>query len=129
MGFSYLIYFQNFSISHAYANDLEDLAHYYTEYCRVMAHWRATLPEGAILDVSYEGLVEDQEAWSRKMIEFVDLSWDPRCLDFHKTARTVITPSKWQVRQKISKASSGRWRNYENFVGPLKRLLKLTDFQ
>jgi tetratricopeptide (TPR) repeat protein len=123
------IYFQNFSISHAYANDLEDLAHFYTEYHRVMAHWRATLPEGTMLDVSYEGLVEDQEAWSRKMIEFVDLPWDTRCLDFHKTARAVITPSKWQVRQRMSNRSSGRWRNYEGVIGSLKRLLKLTEFQ
>jgi tetratricopeptide (TPR) repeat protein len=123
------IYFQNFSISHAYANDLEDLADYYTEYCRLMAHWRATLPEGAILEVSYEGLVDDPEAWSRKMLEFGGLPWDRRCLDFHETARTVLTPSKWQVRQKINARSTGRWRNYENFVGPLLRLLKLSARQ
>ncbi len=120
------IYFQNFTISHAYANDLEDLAHYYTEYARLTAHWRATLPEGSMLEVPYEGLVEDTEAWSRRMIDFVGLPWDPRCLDFHETVRTVTTPSKWQVRQKISKASSGRWRNYRDFVGPLERLLQLS---
>ena len=51
------IYFQNFSIAHAYASDLEDLAHYYSEYLRLMAHWRAALPDEAILDVSYEELV------------------------------------------------------------------------
>jgi tetratricopeptide (TPR) repeat protein len=119
------IFFQNFSISHAYANDLEDLAHYYTEYHRVMEHWHATLPQGAILDVSYEGLVDDPETWSRRMLEFIGLPWDPRCLDFHRTNRTVITPSKWQVRQKISKSSSGRWRNYASFVGPLQRLVPL----
>jgi tetratricopeptide (TPR) repeat protein len=117
------IFFQNFSISHAYANDLEDLAHFYTEYLRVMEHWHATLPQGAILDVSYEGLVADPEAWSRKMLEFIGLPWDQRCLDFHRTNRTVITPSKWQVRQKISRSSTGRWRNYADFLGPLRRLL------
>jgi tetratricopeptide (TPR) repeat protein len=120
------IFFQNFSISHAYANDLEDLAHYYTEYLRVMEHWHATLPQGAILDVSYEGLVDDPQIWSRRMLEFIGLPWDPRCLDFHRTNRTVITPSKWQVRQKISKSSSGRWRNYANYVEPLQRLIPLT---
>jgi tetratricopeptide (TPR) repeat protein len=120
------IFFQNFSISHAYANDLEDLAHYYTEYSRVMAHWHATLPERTILDVSYEALVDDSEAWSRKMLEFIGLPWDPRCLDFHRTERTVITPSKWQVRQKISKSSAGRWRNYASFVGPLRHLMPRT---
>jgi tetratricopeptide (TPR) repeat protein len=118
------IYFQHFETAVSYANDLEDLAHYYTEYLRVMKHWRLILPEDAILDVSYEGLVNDQEAWSRKMLEFIGLPWDPRCLDFHKTHRAVITASRWQVRQKINSASVLRWRNYEKFVGPL---LHLTD--
>jgi tetratricopeptide (TPR) repeat protein len=119
------IYFQNFSISHAYANDLEDLAHYYTEYSRVMAHWHATLAPDAILDISYEELVSDPQTWSRTLVEFIGLPWDPRCLDFHQTDRTVITPSKWQVRQKISRSSVGRWRHYEQFVGPLLRLMPL----
>ena len=117
------IFFQNFSISHAYANDLEDLAHYYTEYLRVMRHWHATLPPGTILDVSYEGLVTEPEVWSRKMLDFIGLPWDARCLDFHRTNRTVITPSKWQVRQQISRSRTGRWHHYEKFVGPLRRLL------
>ena len=117
------IFFQNFSISHAYANDLEDLAHYYTEYLRVMQHWHATLPPGTILDVSYEGLVTEPEVWSRKMLDFIGLPWDARCLDFHRTNRTVITPSKWQVRQQISRSRTGRWHHYEKFVGPLRRLL------
>jgi tetratricopeptide (TPR) repeat protein len=117
------IFFQNFSISHAYANDLEDLAHYYTEYLRVMEHWHTTLPPGTILDVSYEKLVAEPEAWSRKMLDFIGLPWNANCLDFHRTNRTVITPSKWQVRQQISRSRAGRWRHYEKFVGPLRRLL------
>jgi tetratricopeptide (TPR) repeat protein len=119
------IYFQHFEAAVSYANDLEDLAHYYTEYLRIMKHWRLVLPQDAILDVSYEGLVNDQEAWSRKMLEFIGLPWDPRCLDFHETHRTVITASKWQVRQKITGASVLRWRNYEKFLGPLLRLTDL----
>ena len=119
------IYFQHFETAVSYANDLEDLAHYYTQYLRIMKHWRLILPEDAILDVSYEGLVNDQEAWSRKMLKFVGLPWDPRCLDFHETHRTVITASKWQVRQKINSASILRWRNYEKFLGPLLSLKEL----
>jgi hypothetical protein len=119
------IYFQDFEAAVSYANDLEDLAHYYTEYLRIMKHWRLVLPEEAILDVSYEGLVNDQEAWSRRMLEFIGLPWDPRCLDFHETQRTVLTASKWQVRQKITGASVLRWRNYQKFLGPLLRLTEL----
>jgi tetratricopeptide (TPR) repeat protein len=119
------IYFQNFSLAHSYATDLDDLAHYYTQYLRLMRHWRSTLPEGTILEVLYEELVSDSEAWSRKMLHFIGLPWDPRCLDFHETSRTVTTPSRWQVRQKISRSSVGRWRNYESLIGPLRHLLQL----
>jgi len=119
------IYFQHFNTSHAYANDLEDLAHYYAEYYRVMEHWRANLPVESILHVPYEALVDDQEGWTRKMLDFIGLPWDARCIDFHQCVRTVSTASNWQVRQKISKASVRRWRNYEKFVGPLQKLMDL----
>ncbi|MGZ3158696.1 MAG: tetratricopeptide repeat protein [Burkholderiaceae bacterium] len=119
------IYFQNFSSGHSYANDLEDLAHYYREYHRLMAHWRATLPVETLLEVPYEALIDDQPDWSRKIIEFMGLDWDERCLDFHKTDRKVATSSKWQVRQKIYTSSKERWRNYEKFVDQLVCLLEL----
>ncbi len=118
------IYFQNFFNIGAYANDLDSLAHYYREYRRVTDHWRATLPATALLEVSYEALIEDQEGWTRRMLDFVGLPWDPKCLDFHRTDRVVITASKWQVRQKIHSSSAGRWRNYEKFVGPLRGLIE-----
>ena len=116
------MYFQNFHIAHPYTNDLDDLAHYYDEYLRMMRHWHGVLPSGAVLDVPYEALVADPEAWSRKMVEFVGLPWNEACLNFHKTSRSVTTFSKWQVRQKISTASVERWRNYAPFIGPLMRL-------
>jgi hypothetical protein len=119
------IYFQNFDVAHSYANDVEDLAHYYTEYLRLMKHWSLSLPQYAMMDVPYEGLVDDQEAWSRKMVEFIGLPWDSRCLDFNRTNRVVVTRSRWQVRQVISKSSVERWRNYADFIGPLLRLTEL----
>src|SRR5258707_1160662 len=83
------IYFQNFSSMHSYANDLEDLARYYTEYCRLMQHWRSTLPEHTLMEMPYEGLIEDQETWTRRMLDFIEIPWDPRCMDFHRTGRPV----------------------------------------
>ena len=118
------IYFQHFEAANAHANDLEDLAHYYREYRRLMRHWRTVLPATALLEVPYEGLVLDLAAWTRRMLDFIELPWDPRCLDFDRTSRTVVTASRWQVRQKISTSSVERWRNYERFVGPLKPLLE-----
>jgi hypothetical protein len=117
------IYFQHFETSLSYANDLHDLAHYYREYRRLMQHWHATLPGNVILDMSYEILTDDTESCTRNMLAFIDLPWDARCLDHTQTHRSVITASKWQVRQKINKASVERWRNYEKFAEPLKELL------
>jgi tetratricopeptide (TPR) repeat protein len=118
------IYFQNFYNMGPHANDLASLAHYYREYRRVTDHWRAVLPPTAWLEVSYEALVEDQEGWTRRMLDFLALPWDPKCLDFYKTERVVLTASRWQVRQKIHAGSTGRWRHYEKFLGPLKEALQ-----
>jgi tetratricopeptide (TPR) repeat protein len=120
------IYFQGFSEHHAYSNDLDDLAFYYREYRRLMNHWREVLPPGIFLDVPYEGLVEDQENWSRHVVSFLGLEWNDSCLNFHETNRRVGTASNWQVRQKIYKTSKARWLNYQDFIGPLLPLIQET---
>jgi tetratricopeptide (TPR) repeat protein len=116
------IYFQQFEAANAYANDLGTLAHYHGEYRRLMGHWRAVLPREVLLDIPYEGLVEKPETWSRTLLEFMGLPWDARCLDFEHTARSVVTASRWQVRQGILKSSLQRWRNYAAHLGPLAAL-------
>jgi len=115
----------NYFVAFNVANDLEDLAHYYLEYSRLMGHWQLTLPNDTVLDVPYENLVDNQEAWSRKMLEFIDLPWDARCLDFRRTPRSIVTESRWQVRQKMSRGSVERWRNYAKFIEPLLRSLQV----
>ncbi len=117
------IYFQGFSAAHPYATDFGDLAHYYHEYQRLMAHWRAVLPPQTLLEVRYEDLVDDPEGWSRRMLAHIGLPWDPRCLEFHRTQRPVLTASNWQVRQPMNRSSVERWRRYERFIGPLRTAL------
>jgi len=117
------IYFQGFTAAHAYATDLTDLAHYYREYRRLMAHWRQTLPPDLLLEVRYESLVDDPEHWGRRMLAHLGLPWDPRCLESHLTDRPVLTASSWQVRQPIGKGSIGRWRRYERYLEPLREAL------
>jgi tetratricopeptide (TPR) repeat protein len=115
-------YFQQFSSAHGFAMDMSDLAYYYRQHQRLMAHWRCVLPPGTILDVPYAELVADQEKWTRKILEFLGLGWDERCLHFEQTMRPVATASFWQVRQKMYNNSVQRWRNYEKFIGPLRSL-------
>jgi tetratricopeptide (TPR) repeat protein len=115
-------YFQQFSPLMNFATDLSNLAHYYGEHRRLMAHWRSVLPPETLLEVPYADVIAEQEKWTRKILDFVDLPWDARCLDFHTTVRPVNTASVWQVRQKIYSSSIGRWRNYQKFIGPLLSL-------
>ena len=77
-----------------FTSDLESLAHYYGEYLRIMGHWRTAPPPETLLEVPYEALIGNQEQWTRRMLEFIGLAWDPRCLEFHRTERVVITASR-----------------------------------
>ena len=99
--------------------NLGELGRYYRQYHRLMAHWREALPQGAFLDVQYEEVVADTEGQARRILEFCNLPWDPRVLEFHRTERPVKTASSSQVRQPIYSSSVARWRNYERFLGPL----------
>jgi len=118
-------YFQPFSGAHNFTLDLADLAHYYREHRRLVDHWRAVLPPGALLEVQYADLVRDKEKLSRRILEFIGLEWDESCLEFHTAARPVLTSSFWQVRQKMYSSSIDRWRHYEKFIGPLRGLRDL----
>jgi tetratricopeptide (TPR) repeat protein len=118
-------YFQDFPPALNFTFDLTDLAHYYRLRHRLMEHWRSALPPGTMLDVPYEELIADQEGWTRRILEFLGLPWDERCLSFQNTERSVLTASYWQVRQKLYNSSVGRWHKYEKFIGPLLGLRSL----
>ena len=72
-----------------------------------------------MLEVRYEDVVADLETQARRIIAFCGLPWDDRCLEFHPTDRPVRTASASQVRQPIYKSAVGRWRVYEQYLGPL----------
>jgi hypothetical protein len=102
-----------------YVNDLAELGRYYRMYLDLMAHWRRLLPPEAMLEVDYEDLVADLEGETRRILDHCALPWDPRCLDFHKTERPVMTASVNQVRRPIYRSSVQRWRRYGPHLAPL----------
>jgi tetratricopeptide (TPR) repeat protein len=111
-------FFQRFNTGNLFSFDLAQCGRHHVHTDRLIAHWLKVLPL-PMLQVQYEDLVADLEGQSRRIISFLGLPWNPRCLDFHKTERTVQTASDWQVRQPIYTRSVGRWRNYERHLGPL----------
>ena len=104
--------------AHPYSTDLANLGAVYTDYERLMTHWRDVLGI-PMLDLQYETLVEDQERVTREIIEFCGLDWDDRCLRFHEHRRVVLTASYEQVTKPIYSSAVGRYRDYENHLGPL----------
>jgi tetratricopeptide (TPR) repeat protein len=111
-------FFNTFNETHGYNTDLHTLGLYYREYKRLMDHWNALLPD-RIYECNYETIIADQEAETRRLIDFLGLPWDDACLRFHETERSVTTPSRWQVRQPIYQSSVKRWKKYESKIGPL----------
>lgn len=95
------------------------LAHYYRLHEALVEYWRQLLGCGRIIEIHYEDLVMKPESTIRRLLESIGLPWDPRCLEFHKAARTVTTASVYQVRQPLYDSSIGRWRRFERHLGPL----------
>jgi tetratricopeptide (TPR) repeat protein len=115
-------YFQNFSHAQEFSNDLQVLGRYFNQYAGMMQHWHQVMP-GQIFDLDYESLVAEPEPVVRALLEFCQLPWDERCLDFTGTSRRVSTASAWQVRQPLHNRSLGRWRHYQKQLAPLIRTI------
>ncbi|WP_067732890.1 tetratricopeptide repeat-containing sulfotransferase family protein [Novosphingobium naphthalenivorans] len=119
------IHFLHLGPQMPYGFDLEDAGHWYREYEKLMAHWKALWPDD-IVDVHYDDLVRDTEGEVRRLLDRLGLGWEEPCLEFHKAANAVKTASAWQVREPIYARSSGRWRNYAGHIGKLRGVLGLS---
>ena len=118
--------FSNFKQLYAsgqeFSYGLEAVAHYYRTYVELMTHWQAVLP-GSLLRVHYEDVVEDLERNVRRMLEFCGLDYEPACLEFHETRRSINSASSEQVRRPIFRDGMTEWRNFEPWLAPLKDAL------
>lgn len=116
------LYQHHFSLTHAYAMDLTELGQYYRLYHNLMQHWQQLLP-GRMYTVNYEEMVESPEIQIPALLEHCGLDFEPACLEFHNTRRTVNTPSSGQVRRPMYKHAAQRWRNFEEQLLPLRKAL------
>ena len=112
-----------FKLGNDFTNDLMHFGLYYREYRRLMAHWSTVLPT-TFFELPYEDLINKPEVVTKKLIAFCDLPWEDECLQFDRNERTVLTPSNWQVRQKLYDTSVGRWQKYEKHLLELKSFLE-----
>jgi tetratricopeptide (TPR) repeat protein len=113
---------QLFAHGQEFAYSIEDVARYYRTYLELMRHWDAVLP-GRVLRVQHEEVVNDLEGNVRRLLEYCGLEFEPACVQFHKTERSVRTASSEQVRQPIYREGLDQWRHYEPWLGPLREAL------
>ena len=115
-------YKQLFAEGQEFTYDLADLGQYYRDYVELMDYWDQALP-GKVLRVQYEEVVDDVETQVRRLLDYCGLEFEPGCLSFHNTERSVRTPSSEQVRRPIYQSGLDYWRNYEPWLGPLRDTL------
>jgi tetratricopeptide (TPR) repeat protein len=113
---------QLFAKGQEFTYSVDDIARYYRTYLKLMRHWDRVLP-GWVLRVQHEDVVDDLEAEVRRILNFCGLPFEPACLEFHKTTRSVRTASSEQVRRPINREGVDQWKNFETWLGPLKAAL------
>lgn len=118
-------YKQLFADGQLFSYSQSDIGNYYRDYVDLMQHWDDVLP-GYVLRVQHEDVVHDLEGQVRRMLDFCGLEFEESCLNFHKTERSVRTPSSEQVRQPIFDTALEQWRQFEPWLGPLKEALGST---
>lgn len=113
---------QLFAEGQEFTYGLTEMGRYYSDYVRLMDHWDRVLPN-KILRVQHEDVLDDLEGQVRRMLDFVGVEFDPKCLSFHKTQRAVRTASSEQVRRPISRQGVRAWAPYEQWLEPMRHAL------
>ena len=116
-GFS--LFKQFFAQGQDFSYDLAHIGRYYTDYLDLMDHWDRVLP-GQVLCVRHEEVIDDLEGQVRRMLDFCGLPFEQGCIDFHRNARAVRTPSSEQVRRPINRDGTEQWRNFAPWLEPLR---------
>ena len=103
--------FKHYFVSHgnSFSYDLLDLKNYYSLYEELMNFWICHFPN-RILTIKYENLVLNQKKVTEQLLNFNNLQWEDKCLEFYNNQRTIKTASSLQVRNKIIKNTSRAWK-------------------
>lgn len=113
---------QLFAEGQEFSYGLAEIGDYYRRYIELMDHWDTVLP-GFVLRVQHEDVVDDLEGQVQRMLDFCGLPFEQSCVDFHKTQRSVRTPSSEQVRSPIYRTALEQWNNYSQWLEPVREAL------
>jgi tetratricopeptide (TPR) repeat protein len=113
---------QNYASGVTFSYSQEAIGHFYRDYLRFMDHMDSVQP-GTVHHLINERLIDEPEAETKKLLDFIGVPFDTACLEFYRNKRAVQTPSAEQVRRPINRDGMAYWRHYEPWLGPLKDTL------
>jgi tetratricopeptide (TPR) repeat protein len=117
------IFFLHLEQQMSYALNLMDIGHYYGEYRRLMAHWKAEF-SGDIFDFNYDALIGEPQIQMQRLCAFLGLEWPGQIPLVAARSASIRTASTWQVREPLYSTSSGRARHYADELKELRGYLE-----
>ena len=120
------IYKQLFADAYLYSYDPGELARHYRRYLHLMDTWRDRFGT-RFFEVDYEALVTAPEDTLRPVLQYIGLSWNDACLDYHTRDSATATASAGQVREAPHRRSVGHWRRFEAQLQPVAAILGYND--
>lgn len=127
MASGWSLYKHFFAEGNQYSYELATIGKYYSDYVELMKHWHTVLPK-QLLTISYEDLINDLSNTLDSILQYCGLEFEEACLNHHLNKRAVATASSEQVRQPLYKSSLEQWKNYDEFLEPLKQNIRQYDF-
>ena len=118
-------YRQWFAQGQAWSYAIDDIAAFWHGHERLMALWLSRLP-ATVHALAHETLIAEPEASVRSLLDFCGLAFDPACLAFHQSDRSVRTASAAQVRQPLRR-NTGKADRYGELLDPLRRALGVPE--
>jgi len=103
---------------------LQNTASYYDAVMQIADIYREKLSLQRY-DARYETLVEDFTSETKRLCDFLGLTYDPAMEDFapKSKARHIDTPSAAQVAQGLFAHGIGQWRAYRDQLAPVMPIL------
>ena len=115
------VFQQNFyAKGNEYSFKLSEIGIFFNLYIDIMNYWKKILPD-CFYEIEYEDFIYYQKKETKKLLDYCNLKWENKCMNFHKTIRPVRTSSDHQIRKKIYSNSINRWKIYK------QELKKLSD--
>ncbi|WP_207462194.1 tetratricopeptide repeat-containing sulfotransferase family protein [Azospirillum sp. SYSU D00513] len=105
------------------ASELATAARHCLRMIDLVSHYRQQMPL-RYLPVRYEDLLNEFEPNVRRLLAFLELSFDQRCLQFEENRRYARTASYAQVTEKLNTRSLYRYRAYMRHLEPVIPLME-----